>query len=228
MKKGQFVSEKLNRELRKMDKKKTAMSNGVQVVILIACIALISSGIIMYKNTITAEKLYNEILVFDDNEVVKDPTTSEDEDVVTSDEKENNISNMFVQQIGEDAVGVLEIPSANIQGIIKEGVEYSTLDRYIGMFNGSAKPGQKGNFCVAAHNNTCTQIFRNLDSVKNGDLVHIRTRKAEYTYKVYDKFIVEPTQTEVLGKSNKKIITIITCTPSGLQRIVVRGELVEE
>ena len=68
MKKGQFVSAKLNRELEKMDKKKSAMSNGIQYVILIGCIALISSGIIMYRNTITAEKLYNEILVFEGNE----------------------------------------------------------------------------------------------------------------------------------------------------------------
>ncbi len=225
MKRGQFVSDKLNRELNKMDKKRTAMSNGVQICILILTIALISSGIIMYKNTITAEKLYNEILVFDDNEVVE---TEESEQVVEEQKQSNNISNIFVQQIAEDAVGVLEIPSANIQGIIKEGVEYSTLERYIGMFDGSAKPGQTGNCCLAAHNNTCTQIFRNLDSVTIGDIVKIRTRKAEYTYKVYDKFIVDPTQTEVLGKSNKKIVTIITCTPNGLQRIVVRGELVEE
>ena len=226
MKEGQFVSSSLNRELRKMDKKKVAISNGVEIVILIVTIIIISSGIIMYRNTITAEKLYNEILVFDDLEITKnaDEISQEVEDKT----KTNNISNAFVQQISEDAIGVLEIPSVNIQGIIKKGVDYSTLERYIGMFEGSAQPGQVGNCCLAAHSNTYAQIFLNLDSVQIGDLVKIRTRKAEYTYKVYDKFIVEPTQTEVLGKSNKKIVTIITCTSTGLQRIVVRGELVEE
>lgn len=227
MKKGQFVSAKLNRELEKMDKKKSAMSNSIQYVILIGCIALISSGIIMYRNTITAEKLYNEILVFEGNEINENAVADPDSEAEVKNEP-NNISNMFVQQVGEDAIGVLEIPSVGIQGIIKEGVEYSTLERYVGMFNGSAQPGSRGNCCLAAHNNTYTQLFRNLDNVSMGDLVKIRTRKAEYTYKIYDKFIVEPTQTEVLGKSDKKIVTIITCTPSGLQRIVVRGELVED
>lgn len=231
MKRGQFVSSKLNRELEKMDKKKTVLSNGIQYAILIGCIVLISSGIIMYRNTITAEKLYNEILVFEDNEINENVVSDAEGESAVSDETKkepNNISNMFVQQISADAIGVLEIPSVGIQGIIKEGVEYSTLERYVGMFNGSASPGTKGNCCLAAHNNTYTQLFRNLDNVSMGDLVKIRTRKAEYTYKIYDKFVVEPTQTEVLGKSDKKIVTIITCTPSGLQRIVVRGELVED
>lgn len=101
MKEGQFVSSSLNRELRKMDKKKVAISNGVEIVILIVTIIIISSGIIMYRNTITAEKLYNEILVFDDLEITKnaDEISQEVEDKT----KTNNISNAFVQQISEDA-----------------------------------------------------------------------------------------------------------------------------
>ncbi|WP_462392285.1 sortase domain-containing protein, partial [Clostridium cadaveris] len=47
-----------------------------------------------------------------------------------------------------------------------------------------------------------------------------------FVYEVVDKFVVEPEETSVLnGYSDKKEITIVTCTAKGKERLIVKGVL---
>jgi len=50
-----------------------------------------------------------------------------------------------------------------------------------------------------------------------------------YTYKVFEKLVVEPEETSVLMSTEEPIITLVTCTPirKATHRLIVKGKLVQ-
>ena len=188
-----------------------------EVIILIVFIAVTSSAIIEVKDLLNQEK-------------VKSLT----EEIQVSGGNTGN--NIIAKLKGEDiplrvtgnAIAVLDIPQYSIRGQIAEGTDDETLKNYIGKFIGSADPGQIGNFSLAAHNNIYTELFRNLHRVHAGDKIRIVTKTHEYVYTVTSTETVDPTRTDVLEGSNKREITLITCTQAATKRIVVKGELTSE
>ena len=188
-----------------------------EVIILIVFIAVTSFAIIEVKDLLNQEK-------------VKSLT----EEIQVSGGNTGN--NIIAKLKGEDiplrvtgnAIAVLDIPQYSIRGQIAEGTDDETLKNYIGKFIGSADPGQIGNFSLAAHNNIYTELFRNLHRVHAGDKIRIVTKTHEYVYTVTSTETVDPTRTDVLEGSNKREITLITCTQAATKRIVVKGELTSE
>lgn len=188
-----------------------------EVIILIIFIAVTSFAIIEVKDLLNQEK-------------VKSLT----EELQLNGGSTNN--NIIAKLKGEDiplrvtgnAVAVLDIPAYSIRGQIVEGTDDETLKNYVGKFIGSAEPGQIGNFSLAAHNNIYTELFRNLHKVQIGDKIRIVTKTHEYIYTVTSTQTVDPTRTDVLEGSNKREITLITCTQAATKRIVVKGELTSE
>ena len=188
-----------------------------EVIILIIFIAVTSFAIIEVKDLLNQEK-------------VKSLT----EELQLNGGSTNN--NIIAKLKGEDiplrvtgnAIAVLDIPAYSIRGQIVEGTDEETLKNYVGKFIGSAEPGQIGNFSLAAHNNIYTELFRNLHKVQIGDKIRIVTKTHEYIYTVTSTQTVEPTRTDVLEGSNKREITLITCTQAATKRIVVKGELTSE
>lgn len=76
------------------------------------------------------------------------------------------------------------------------------------------------------------EIFRNLEDLEEGDRVTLRDADGEtYDYKVYERLVVDPTDTWVTepveGKDN--IVSMQTCwpEPSFEKRLVVRAKLVK-
>ena len=64
--------------------------------------------------------------------------------------------------------------------------------------------------------------------IQIGDKIRIVTKTHEYIYTVTSTQTVDPTRTDVLEGSNKREITLITCTQAATKRIVVKGELTSE
>ena len=188
-----------------------------EVIILIIFIAVTSFAIIEVKDLLNQEK-------------VKSLT----EELQLNGGSTNN--NIIAKLKGEDiplrvtgnTIAVLDIPAYSIRGQIVEGTDDETLKNYVGKFIGSAEPGQIGNFSLAAHNNIYTELFRNLHKVQIGDKIRIVTKTHEYIYTVTSTQTVDPTRTDVLEGSNKREITLITCTQAATKRIVVKGELTSE
>ncbi len=146
--------------------------------------------------------------------------------------KELNSSN--TKEVNKESikgiVGILTIPSIDLEVVVKEGVSSSILDTSVGMFKDCAMPGEIGNFAIAGHRNyTSNKFFSNLDKVSIGDELLMQSSDKQYKYLVDSIDVVEPSQIEVLDSSNKKEITLITCTPKyvGSHRLVVKGELVK-
>ena len=183
-----------------------------EIVILVLFIAITSFAIIEVKNLLNQEKIKNL------TEQIKTSTTGSDGNILASFAGKEPI------RVTGNAIAVLDIPAYGIRGQIVEGTDDETLKNYIGKFEGSAEPGQIGNFALAAHN----EIFRNLHKVQVGDRIVIVTKTHEYIYSVTSTTVVDPSQTEVLDWSNKREITCITCTSAATRRVVVKGELVSE
>jgi sortase A len=135
------------------------------------------------------------------------------------------------EELSEDinaAIGIIKIPKIDLKVAVGEGIDNNTLKHAVGHFQGTAMPGEKGNFAVAGHRSyTYSQYFNRLDELNVGDDIIVKTKKGEFTYKVYEKKAVEPTEVSVLDKTKDATITLVTCTPIRVatHRLIVKGKL---
>lgn len=99
----------------------------------------------------------------------------------------------------------------------------------------TVRPGQKGNAAYFGHssNNIFNPgkykfAFVKLHELVPGDIFYLTYEGKVYSYKVFDKQVVSPTQVSVLNNVEGKTATaaLITCDPPGtaLNRLVVWGE----
>lgn len=101
---------------------------------------------------------------------------------------------------------------------IVKGIGPESLARGIGYYPDSAAPGSDGNFAVAGHRATHGEPFRNIDQLRIGDEVFVRTRDAWFTYQLVRDELVKPKDTWVIdpvprGFKPGALMTIITCHP---------------
>jgi len=200
-----------------------------EIILLIIFIALASYTAISVKDYITTDQSADLVEAADIAEVLDtnmediDNTDKIEEEVTKGDEQPEQII------VSEGIFAVIDIPSVGVRGKVVQGTDDETLKNYIGMFKGCNLPGEYGNFCVAAHNNIYTEIFRNLHKVQIGDKIRVITKEYEYVYLVSSVTEIIPTQTEVLEPNySKKEITLITCTDMGQSRISVKGDLISQ
>lgn len=131
-------------------------------------------------------------------------------------------------KLSEDVLGIIYIPKIDLTAAIGKDVSMSTLKYAVGHFEGTALPGEKGNCCIAGHRSyTYSQFFNRLDEVVAGDEISIKTTKGTFKYVVYDKFVVEPSQVEVLNPAKDATLTLVTCTPIRVatHRLIVKARL---
>lgn len=101
-------------------------------------------------------------------------------------------------------------------------------------YSDTATPGQDGNVVIVGHssNNIFNPgkykfAFVLLSHLDNGDIFYLDKDGTRYTYQVYQKEIVNPTDVNVLGPNDKQATaTLITCDPPGtsINRLVVIGQ----
>lgn len=126
------------------------------------------------------------------------------------------------------AIGIIKIPKIDLKVAVGEGIDNNTLKYAVGHFEGTAMPGEKGNFAVAGHRSyTYSEYFNRLDELDIGDDITVKTKKGEFTYRVYEKKVVEPTEVSVLDKTKDATITLVTCTPIRVatHRLIIKGKL---
>lgn len=103
--------------------------------------------------------------------------------------------------------------------------EVSPMD--IGHHAGTANPGEKGNMVLAGHRDINSALFRELDRLQPGDEVFVSNSFGEYRYVVQESMVVSPDDIEVMDPTTDHRLTLITCTPLGIdtQRLVVIATL---
>ena len=113
--------------------------------------------------------------------------------------------------------------------VFVEGTDNKYLKYYACHFEGTAMPGEEGNFSVAGHSSYLyNQVFNELHKVKINDEIEIETTKGIFKYKITEKFDTEAENTSVLTQDmSKKEITLVTCTNGGKKRLIIKGEIME-
>ncbi len=107
----------------------------------------------------------------------------------------------------------LQIPAIKIDAPIVQGDGWEQLKKGVGQQVGSPLPGKAGNLVLSAHNDVFGEIFRDLDKLKEGDVITVFTSQHTYVYKVKQTRIVEPSQVEVIAPTEDSTITLISCYP---------------
>jgi sortase A len=136
-----------------------------------------------------------------------------------------------------DAFALIRIPRFGHDYVrpILEGVDLDVLDRGVGHYPETVKPGEVGNFAVAGHRVTYAKPFNQIAELKPGDAVVVETRDTWYVYRVQSHTIVTPDRVDVVApvpeqpgkKPTKRMMTMTACHPqfSARERYVVYSVL---
>jgi LPXTG-site transpeptidase (sortase) family protein len=128
----------------------------------------------------------------------------------------------------------VEIPVVYDVNTIEEAAVEKGLERGVVHYANTPMPGQDGNVVVFGHssNNIFNPgkykfAFVLLSRLENGDTFYLQKDGKRYTYQVYKKQIVNPSNVGVLTNAEKSAsATLITCDPPGTStnRLVVIGQ----
>lgn len=123
----------------------------------------------------------------------------------------------------------IQIPAIRIDAPIVQGDGWEQLKKGVGQQIGSPLPGKPGNLVLSAHNDVFGEIFRDLDKLKEGDIITIFTSQHTFSYQVKQTRVIEPSQVEVLAPTEDSTVTLISCYPYMVdnKRIAVKAVLQE-
>lgn len=147
-----------------------------------------------------------------------------------SNRKESN-DNKYIKEAvieeykGFDVCAKLEIPSINLETYVLENYSENALNISVVKFYG-ADPNVVGNFCIAGHNFINKNMFRNLKNVEIGERLIISDNNiGKIEYEVTDIYKVVPENTSCLSQNTngEREVTLITCTTSSKERIIVKA-----
>ncbi len=137
--------------------------------------------------------------------------------------------NNIPDKMGEYKVlGVIVIDKLGLQKNILEETTDSSLSLSVTKFYGP-NLNEKGNFCITGHN--YKDIFECANDLELEDTFYIidKANREKVTYKIYDKYTVNPTELDCLDQETegKREVTLITCNPGGITRLIVKAQEIE-
>ena len=124
-----------------------------------------------------------------------------------------------------DGVPVYDAPESGYDKALHDGVLH---------VRGTGFPWQRGaNVYIAGHRvgypgTESNLVFWDLNKLQKGDEIHLTDSDGtRYTYKVFEKRIISPSEVGILRPvQGKNIVSLQTCTlPDYSHRLIVRGEL---
>lgn len=125
---------------------------------------------------------------------------------------------------------ILNIPSLEIKYPVLSESTDELLKISLNKFWGG-EPNSVGNYCVVGHNYDGKDIFfGKLNKIQNGDIVELEDKTGKVLqYKVYNKFIVQPTDVACTSQitNGKREMTLITCSDGGKTRLIVKCRGIE-
>ncbi len=181
-------------------------------------------------NTVKKNDGDNEKIVV----ILEVPGTQEDNEDKTENQnnnqtKTNNTKIDTKTYTSKDGVkytteAILKIPKINIEypvlSATSDALLFVSLNKYWG-----PQPNEVGNYCIVGHYYENGKMFGKLHKLKNGDKAELTDLSGNtLTYQVYNKYVVEPTDTRCTSQltNGRKELTLITCTNGGKQRLVVK------
>ena len=122
-----------------------------------------------------------------------------------------------------ETIAILSLDRLNIKVSVVQGIDKDALRISAGKFPQSADAGF-GNFAIAGHSSRVyVCLFNDLHRAEIGDVILVETRTGKHKYLVSEIRTIEPTDTSVLDPTKESILSIITCTNDGAQRLYIKG-----
>lgn len=125
---------------------------------------------------------------------------------------------------------VLKISSLGIEYPVLSDSSEELLKISLNRLHGPKEgPNEVGNYVIAGHNYKSGKMFGKLPNIKIGDIVELTDLSGRMIqYKVYKKYIVDPTDVSCTSQhtNGKREITLITCTNNGEKRHVIKAEAI--
>ena len=166
-------------------------------------------------------KIYNDSL---GNVVLKDPYSEE--------EKEKAFENYAQMLELRTKIGVVTIPSIDVELPIYAGTNEEILQKGVGHLEGTSLPigGESTHTVLTAHSGLpSARLFTDLQKVKMGEKFYIDNIAGTLAYQVDHIDIIDPSDfSQLLVVPEKDYATLLTCTPIMINthRLIVRGHRV--
>lgn len=126
-------------------------------------------------------------------------------------------------------IGSIEIPVIDVNMPIYHGTSETILSKGAGHMEGTSFPigGENTHSVITGHRGLpSSKLFTRLDELQKNDLFYINVLNQTIAYKIDKISIVTPNNIDSINiESGKDLVTLITCTPYGLNthRLLITG-----
>lgn len=149
-----------------------------------------------------------------------------------NEKKENNdeiLEQMNEEIDGHKVVGIIKIPSIDIEYPILDETNATTLNLSITKFWGN-EINEIGNVTLAGHNNLNGTMFGKIKKLKVGDKIELTdVQNITLEYEVYKTYIIDPNDISCIktDQDNTRELTLITCSNGRKNRLIVKAREVQ-
>jgi sortase A len=117
-------------------------------------------------------------------------------------------------RLGEgDAIGRLKIPKLDLNMIVVNGTESTTLKKGPARHKGTFLPGEGKLIYIAGHRTTYSAPFSDIDDLERGDRVWLELPYATVEYTIRSHRIVEAHELSVLRSRGREELALQACWP---------------
>lgn len=216
----------------------------IGIIIWLYCIVF--SGISDARKNNTDDDVY-ENNINNESNMIEESLTDKMEDsnienTVSDNTVGDNSNNITTEEPVKKNYEVLNTESGDVYSVIgtlrieKIGLEMEITSKttdelmlYYACRVWGPDPNEVGNLCITGHNWLNTKLFSKVPYLEVGDTFDvIDVDNNSVTYRIYDKYLVYPDDTECLNQNTngKRIVTLITCTNDSSQRYIFHAEAI--
>lgn len=188
-----------------------------RLLLLISGVILIFVGITLSRNSSQDNSSQNNIIIAGEvTSFSQEPVSIDKKLLQTNDKQKDKLPPVRIV-----------IPSVNIDLPVKEAKVvkgyWEVFPDRAGFGLGSTYPGEIGNQVIFAH--ARTGLFLPLKKVKIKDKIFVSTKTKLFTYQVTAIKEVYPNNTDIIGVTDEKTLTLYTCTGfSDSKRLIVAAK----
>lgn len=206
-------------------KKKITVSIILGIILLATVYIVVSNGLLQMKHK-KAETISQNIETDDVSEDI--PT---DENPIIEEKQEEEKSDVIIpEKMGKyEVLGQLVIDKIGVTKNILNISEDASLKLSVAKLYGS-NLNESGNFCICGHN--WKSMLKRLPEMQVGDTFYMinRETKTKVNYEIYNIYSCVPEDLSCLEQNNdgKREVTLITCNPGGLTRLICKARETEK
>lgn len=144
----------------------------------------------------------------------------------------NDLNYDELLDMGNGVIGSIEMPNISVNMPIYHSTDDEVLSIGAGHLEDSSLPigGENTHAVLTGHRGLpSSKLFTRLDELKNNDLFYLKVLNTTLAYKVYRIEVVSPDKVKYPIEEGKDLVTLITCTPYGIntERLVITGYRVD-